>query len=98
MWRNHDAETLTRRHPGGWPGDALATADHDHSQALVEVHGEPFIAHQLRLLRANGITHVVVVLLATWAPMLQEYVVTVRRLVCRSALPSITPASLDGQR
>jgi MurNAc alpha-1-phosphate uridylyltransferase len=29
-------------------------------KALVEVHGEPFIAHQLRLLRAHGITRVVV--------------------------------------
>src|SRR5262245_45541388 len=29
-------------------------------KALVEVNGEPFIAHQLRLLRANGITRVVV--------------------------------------
>jgi MurNAc alpha-1-phosphate uridylyltransferase len=29
-------------------------------KALVDVHGEPFIAHQLRLLRANGIAQVVV--------------------------------------
>ncbi|MBI3799193.1 MAG: nucleotidyltransferase family protein [Deltaproteobacteria bacterium] len=29
-------------------------------KALVEVNGEPFIAHQLRLLRANGIERVVV--------------------------------------
>lgn len=27
-------------------------------KALVDVNGEPFIAHQLRLLRKNGITHV----------------------------------------
>jgi NDP-sugar pyrophosphorylase family protein len=29
-------------------------------KALIEVNGEPFIAHQLRLLRAHGITHVVI--------------------------------------
>jgi len=42
-------------------------------KALVEVHGEPFIAHQLRLLRANGITHVVVCA-GYLGTMLQEYV------------------------
>jgi NDP-sugar pyrophosphorylase family protein len=29
-------------------------------KALIDVNGEPFIAHQLRLLRANGVTRVVV--------------------------------------
>ena len=28
-------------------------------KALVEINGEPFLAHQLRLLRANGISRVV---------------------------------------
>ena len=42
-------------------------------KALVEVHGEPFIAHQLRLLRAHGITHVVVCA-GYLGAMLQEYV------------------------
>src|SRR5437773_9610560 len=29
-------------------------------KALIDVNGEPFIAHQLRLLRANGIERVIV--------------------------------------
>ncbi|MFI5266649.1 MAG: sugar phosphate nucleotidyltransferase [Chloroflexota bacterium] len=32
----------------------------DRPKALVEVAGEPFIAHQLRLLRSQGIRHVVI--------------------------------------
>ena len=42
-------------------------------KALVEVNGEPFIAHQLRLLRASGITRVVVCA-GYLGEMLQEYV------------------------
>jgi len=42
----------------------LATRLHPHTEtvpkALLDVHGEPFIAHQLRLLAAGGITRVVV--------------------------------------
>jgi NDP-sugar pyrophosphorylase family protein len=42
-------------------------------KALIEVNGEPFIAHQLRLLQANGITHVVVCA-GYLGEMIQEYV------------------------
>jgi len=42
-------------------------------KALVEVNGDPFIAHQLRLLRANGITRVVVCA-GYLGEMIQEYV------------------------
>lgn len=42
-------------------------------KALVEVNGEPFIAHQLRLLRASGITRVVVCA-GYLGAMIQEYV------------------------
>ena len=41
-------------------------------KALVEVNGEPFIAHQLRLLRASGIT-CVVVCAGYLGEMIQEY-------------------------
>jgi NDP-sugar pyrophosphorylase family protein len=41
-------------------------------KALVEVNGEPFIAHQLRLLRANGITRVIVCV-AYLGEIIQEY-------------------------
>ena len=41
-------------------------------KALVEVNGEPFIAHQLRLLRANGITRVIVCA-AYLGEIIQEY-------------------------
>ena len=42
-------------------------------KALLEVNGEPFIAHQLRLLRAHGITRVVICA-GYLGDMLQEYV------------------------
>jgi NDP-sugar pyrophosphorylase family protein len=42
-------------------------------KALIEVNGEPFIAHQLRLLRAHGITHVVICA-GHLGDMLQAYV------------------------
>ncbi len=42
-------------------------------KALVEVNGEPFIAHQLRLLRAHGITRVVICA-GYLGDMLQAYV------------------------
>lgn len=44
-------------------------------KALVEVGGEPFIAHQLRLLRARGIKEVII---SAWylGEMLQEYLGT----------------------
>src|SRR5919198_5723284 len=42
-------------------------------KALVEVNGEPFIAHQLRLLRANGIEQVIVCA-GYLGEMIQEWV------------------------
>ncbi|HEY5869112.1 MAG TPA: sugar phosphate nucleotidyltransferase [Candidatus Tectomicrobia bacterium] len=42
-------------------------------KALVEVNGEPFIAHQLRLLRAHGLTRVVICA-GHLGDMLQAYV------------------------
>jgi NDP-sugar pyrophosphorylase family protein len=42
-------------------------------KALIEVNGEPFIAHQLRLLRASGITRVIVCA-GYLGEMIQEYV------------------------
>src|SRR5712691_5353435 len=42
-------------------------------KALIDVNGEPFIAHQLRLLRTNGIERVVVCA-GYLGEMIQEYV------------------------
>jgi NDP-sugar pyrophosphorylase family protein len=47
-------------------------------KALVDVHGEPFIAHQLRLLRANGIERAVVCS-GYLGEMIREYVGDGRR-------------------
>ena len=44
----------------GGLGTRLHPATQKVPKALLEVHGEPFIAHQLRLLRAGGIARVVV--------------------------------------
>jgi MurNAc alpha-1-phosphate uridylyltransferase len=41
-------------------------------KALVDVHGKPFIAHQLRLLRANGVERVIVCA-GYLGEMIQEY-------------------------
>jgi len=41
-------------------------------KALIDINGEPFIAHQLRLLRANGITRVVICV-GYRGKMIQEY-------------------------
>jgi NDP-sugar pyrophosphorylase family protein len=43
----------------GGLGTRLGEITKSIPKALVEVNGEPFLAHQLRLLRANGVSHVV---------------------------------------
>src|SRR5260370_17750029 len=44
----------------GGMGTRLNTLTASLPKALVDVNGEPFIAHQLRLLRSHGVTDVVV--------------------------------------
>lgn len=43
----------------GGLGTRLDPVTRQMPKALVEVRGEPFLSHQLRLLRANGIARVV---------------------------------------
>src|SRR5438270_487525 len=44
----------------GGLGTRLNSITSSLPKALVDVNGEPFIAHQLRLLRRRGVTHVVI--------------------------------------
>jgi NDP-sugar pyrophosphorylase family protein len=46
----------------GGLGSRLRPLTNDLPKCLVEINGEPFLAHQLRLLRSRGVSHVVLCL------------------------------------
>src|SRR5437870_3470347 len=57
----------------GGMGTRLSTLTASLPKALIDVNGEPFIAHQLRLLQSHGVTHVVVCA-GHLGHMIEEYV------------------------
>src|ERR1700682_6439603 len=68
----------------------LLPVTHSIPKALVEVGGEPFVMHQLRLLRDNGVTRVVLCV-GHLGEMIQD------ELEAREAAPGLTVEfSFDG--
>src|SRR5207244_9506391 len=73
QWRNREALMLPVAILAGGLATRLRPITDSIPKALVEIRGEPFIAHQLRLLEARGIRRVVLCL-GHLGEMVREFV------------------------